>query len=76
DDIKQLKQLLTQYSAPNNAALAAGLAILQNDELRELFATCPVKIMGIFGRLDALVPYKALAIMSVLNSEFDYQVID
>ena len=32
--------------------------------------------MGVFGRLDALVPYKAIAKMSVLNAEFEYQVID
>jgi pimeloyl-[acyl-carrier protein] methyl ester esterase len=76
DDIKQLKQLLNQYSAPNSEALTAGLDILQNDDLRDLFATCPVKIMGVFGRLDALVPYKAIAKMSVLNAEFEYQVID
>ena len=65
DDIKQLKQLLNQYSAPKIEALSTGLDILQNDDLRDLFAHCPVPIKGVFGRLDAL-----------LNTEFEYEVLD
>ena len=42
DDIKQLKQLLNQYNAPKIEALSAGLDILQNEDLRALFAHCPV----------------------------------
>ncbi len=76
DDIKQLKQLLNQYSAPKIEALSTGLDILQNDDLRDLFAHCPVPIKGAFGRLDALVPYKAISEMSVLNTEFEYEVLD
>ncbi|MBB1299364.1 MULTISPECIES: pimeloyl-ACP methyl ester esterase BioH [Pseudoalteromonas] len=76
DDIKQLKQLLNQYSAPQSDALSAGLDILQNDDLRDLFTHCPVPIRGVFGRLDALVPYKAISKMSALNTEFEYEVLD
>ncbi|MBA6409498.1 pimeloyl-ACP methyl ester esterase BioH [Pseudoalteromonas sp. 5Ae-yellow] len=76
DDIKQLKQLLNQYSAPQSDALSAGLDILQNDDLRDLFAHCLVPIRGVFGRLDALVPYKAISKMSALNTEFEYEVLD
>ncbi|KAA1157643.1 pimeloyl-ACP methyl ester esterase BioH [Pseudoalteromonas fuliginea] len=76
DDIKQLKLLLNQYGAPNTEALMAGLDILKNEDLRELFTRCPVSIKGIFGRLDALVPYKVIAEISALNTEFEYEVLD
>lgn len=76
DDIKQLKQLLSQSSPPNNEALSAGLEILQNEDLRELFAQCPVPIRGIFGRLDSLVPYRAIKKMVALNADFEYEVLD
>lgn len=76
DDIKQLKHLLNQYSAPKSEALSAGLNILQNDDLRNVFAHCPVPVKAIFGRLDALVPYKAINKMAALNTEFEYEVLD
>ncbi|ASM51433.1 pimeloyl-[acyl-carrier protein] methyl ester esterase [Pseudoalteromonas espejiana DSM 9414] len=76
DDIKQLKQLLNQYKPPNTQALSGGLDILQTDDLRNLFAHCPVPIKAIFGRLDALVPYKAIGKMAALNTEFEYAVLD
>lgn len=76
EDIKQLKQLLNKYGAPNAEALIAGLDILQNEDLRDLFTRCPVSIKAIFGRLDALVPYRAIAEMLVLNPEFEYEVLD
>lgn len=76
DDIKQLKQLLNEFPAPQECALTAGLDILQHDDLRNAFANCPVPIRGVFGRLDALVPYRAVAKMQALNSHFEYEVID
>ncbi|MBH0051684.1 pimeloyl-ACP methyl ester esterase BioH [Pseudoalteromonas sp. SWYJZ19] len=76
DDIKLLKQLLNQYSAPQSDALSAGLDILKNDDLRDLFASCPVSIKAVFGRLDALVPYKAITEMAALNAEFEYVILD
>ncbi|AQP99596.1 pimeloyl-[acyl-carrier protein] methyl ester esterase [Pseudoalteromonas aliena] len=76
EDIKQLKQLLNRYGAPNAEALIAGLDILQNEDLRDLFTRCPVSVKAIFGRLDALVPYRAIAEMLILNPEFEYEVLD
>lgn len=76
DDIKQLKLLLNQYPAPKEQALSAGLDILQHDDLRAMFAQLTVPIVGIFGRLDALVPYRALKKMQALQPNFDYEVID
>lgn len=76
DDIKQLKLLLNQYPTPKEQALSAGLDILQHDDLRAMFAQLTVPIVGIFGRLDALVPYRALKKMQALQPNFDYEVID
>ena len=76
DDIKQLKLLLNEYPAPKEQALSAGLDILQHDDLRAMFAQLTVPIVGIFGRLDALVPYRALKKMQALQPNFDYEVID
>ena len=76
DDVKQLKQLLSQSPPPSNQALSVGLDILQSEDLRELFSHCPVAISGIFGRLDSLVPYRAIEKMVALNSDFEYEVID
>ncbi|NNG44860.1 pimeloyl-ACP methyl ester esterase BioH [Pseudoalteromonas sp. NEC-BIFX-2020_002] len=76
DDIKQLKKLLNEYPAPQECALSAGLDILQSDDLRDIFSNCPVPIRGVFGRLDALVPYRGIAKMQALNSDFEYEVID
>ena len=76
DDIKQLKLLLNECPAPKEQALSAGLDILQHDDLRAMFAQLTVPIVGIFGRLDALVPYRALKKMQALQPNFDYEVID
>lgn len=76
DDIKQLKTLLNQYPAPQEQALSAGLEILQHDDLRSLFAELSVPVCGIFGRLDSLVPYRAIEKMHALQPEFEYEVLD
>ncbi len=76
DDIKQLKALLNQYPAPQEQALSAGLDILQQDDLRELFANLSVPVCGIFGRLDSLVPYRAIEKMHAIQPQFEYEVLD
>jgi pimeloyl-[acyl-carrier protein] methyl ester esterase len=76
EDIKELKLLLKQYNPPNIDALTAGLNILKTSDLRDTFANCSVPIYGIFGRLDALVPYKAIMQMSELNTRFHYEIIE
>ena len=74
-DIKQIKQLLAQYPEAEQRALAGGLEILKNDDLRDLFADCEQPISGIFGRLDSLVPAKAVAKMHELNANFTAEII-
>ncbi|MCF7501928.1 pimeloyl-ACP methyl ester esterase BioH [Pseudoalteromonas sp. L1] len=76
DDIKALKRLLKQYPAPQERALSAGLDILQQEDLRQLFSKITFPIRGIFGRLDALVPYRAIKGMQALQPNFEYEVID
>lgn len=76
DDVKLLKKLLNNEKQPHYEALVAGLDILQNEDLRDIFSACPVAIKAIFGRLDALVPHKAIAQMAALNKRFEYKIID
>ena len=76
DDIKKLKQLLSELPAPKNTALTAGLDILQQDDLRDLFKDISVPLRGVFGRLDALVPYRVISKIKALNDDFEYEVLD
>jgi len=76
DDIKKLKQLLNELPAPRDAALTAGLDILQQDDLRDLFKNISVPLKGVFGRLDALVPYRVISKIKALNDDFEYEVLD
>ncbi|MBQ4834335.1 pimeloyl-ACP methyl ester esterase BioH [Pseudoalteromonas sp. MMG010] len=75
-DIKQIKTLLDQYPAPNEHALTAGLAILQNVDLRDVFSYSEQPIHGIFGRLDSLVPCKAISEMLIIKDGFYCEVIE
>lgn len=75
-DVKLLKKLLNNVKQPHCETLIAGLDILQNEDLRDIFSDFPVAVKAIFGRLDALVPYKAIAQMAALNKQFDYKIID
>ncbi|MEI4550637.1 pimeloyl-ACP methyl ester esterase BioH [Pseudoalteromonas spongiae] len=74
-DIKQIKALLAEYPAAQEIALSGGLAILKNEDLRDLFAQLPLPISGIFGRLDSLVPVKAVAKMQQLNPQFEADIL-
>ena len=56
-DIKLLKQQIDQYPQPDPLALAAGLQILAQSDLRSDLATLRMPCDFILGRLDSLVPY-------------------
>ncbi|TMP86237.1 pimeloyl-[acyl-carrier protein] methyl ester esterase [Pseudoalteromonas ruthenica] len=75
-DTKQLKALLKQAPPPQAEALRQGLDILQHHDLRHEFAHIKQPVGAIFGRLDALVPYKAIAQMQALRSDLDIAVLD
>ncbi len=75
-DTKHLRLLLQAYPAASKRALESGLEILQQDDLRDEFARLTIPIRGIFGRLDSLVPYRAVGKMRELNPAFEYEVLD
>lgn len=68
DDIKQIKTHIQRFPIPDNRALQAGLAILADTDLRQQvkFIKCPV--FCLYGRLDSLVPHKAIEHISSLHS--------
>ncbi len=75
-DIKEIKQLLARYSQPNPIALEGGLELLKTVDLRDKFAQLQLPVSGIFGKLDALVPARAVKKMQQLNPQFNAKVIN
>lgn len=74
-DIKQLKTLLAQSPNAQDVALNAGLDILQQVDYRGLFVSLQQPIHGLFGRLDSLVPKRAVKAMMQLNPQFDAHIL-
>ena len=74
-DAKTIKQVVQQYPPPSSVALAAGLDMLQNIDLREQFKTISMPCQMFLGRLDRLVPDKLAALMQQLNSKITIEVI-
>ena len=66
---------MQQYPPPSSVALAAGLDMLQNIDLREQFKTISMPCQMFLGRLDRLVPDKLAALMQQLNSKITIEVI-
>ncbi|WP_198673603.1 pimeloyl-ACP methyl ester esterase BioH [Algibacillus agarilyticus] len=66
-DIKTLKQQLLAYPEPHLSALTGGLVILEKADLRNDInkITCPT--LRIYGRLDSLVPRKAIKKIQALQ---------
>ena len=75
-DIKQLKSLIQQAPATDAEVLKQGLDILEHQDLRQEFARLSQPVGAIFGRLDALVPYKAIEKMQQLRPQLDIAVLD
>ncbi len=73
-DIKQFKQLILQYPEPNLAALKGGLEILKNDDLRELVKNIKQPCLRMYGRLDALVPAKAIKDIEKIHPSSQTQI--
>ncbi|MFC3034834.1 pimeloyl-ACP methyl ester esterase BioH [Pseudoalteromonas fenneropenaei] len=74
-DIKRLREWLATSPTPNTVALAGGLTLLADCDLRALFCALPIPIYGIFGRLDSLVPERAVAAMQQLNPAFRAEIL-
>ncbi|MBL1379022.1 pimeloyl-ACP methyl ester esterase BioH [Zobellella iuensis] len=66
DDIRRLRDSLARKPAPDAGALAAGLALLGEVDLRPQLAELRVPLLRLYGRLDGLVPSKAAALVDEL----------
>ncbi|ATG75545.1 pimelyl-ACP methyl ester esterase [Zobellella denitrificans] len=66
DDIRRLRDSLGQKPTPDAGALAAGLALLGEVDLRPRLAELRVPLLRLYGRLDGLVPRKAAALVDEL----------
>lgn len=59
-DVKTIKAAIQTLPAPDPAALAAGLQLLLDVDLRSTLSHLQQPLAGIYGRLDALVPASQL----------------
>ncbi len=76
EDIKQLKKLVTSAPEPNLSALSKGLKILEVDDLREDWKQLACPTFALFGKLDSLVPFKAIQDIQNLNKNLEIQVLE
>lgn len=60
EDIKQLRQAILQQPSPQPAALAGGLALLANTDLRYELSQLSMPVFAGYGRLDTLVPVSVI----------------
>lgn len=65
-DIKQVKRAVFSRPAPNPTALATGLAILADIDLRDVLSQISMPFCRMYGRLDGLVPIKVAHDMDAL----------
>ncbi|NVK24915.1 MAG: pimeloyl-ACP methyl ester esterase BioH [Gammaproteobacteria bacterium] len=75
-DIKNIRDLVLQAPVPNLIALEQGLQLLQLVDLRTQFQYLSVPVVGLFGRLDALVPVGAVEAMQQLNPNAGLTVLN
>ncbi len=61
EDVRQLRQLLVQRPLPDALALAGGLRLLAEVDLRGQLAAIRVPWLRCYGRLDSLVPHAQMA---------------
>jgi pimeloyl-[acyl-carrier protein] methyl ester esterase len=58
--IKEITTAIELHPAPNIRALAGGLKILQEADIREAIGNINIPTLRTYGRLDSLVPYTAI----------------
>ncbi|WP_319782991.1 pimeloyl-ACP methyl ester esterase BioH [Oceanisphaera sp. IT1-181] len=65
-DVRQLRDSLNTKPSPDPIALAAGLSLLAEVDLRAQLAELSVPYLRLYGRLDGLVPHKAIPLVEAL----------
>ncbi len=74
--MKELKTVIADYPAPDDATLQGGLSILKNADLRSALVDLAMPVMAIFGAKDALVPVAVVAAMQQLAPNMTIKIID
>jgi pimeloyl-[acyl-carrier protein] methyl ester esterase len=68
-DIQAIKQAISAYPAPCEASLQQGLVLLETVDLRQALPHIQVPTLRLYGRLDALVPVAAVALIDTLHAD-------
>ncbi|GAA5216452.1 pimeloyl-ACP methyl ester esterase BioH [Corallincola platygyrae] len=71
EDVKALKLQLAKRPEPHPEALAAGLKLLETEDLRHQLAELQMPVSRLYGRLDALVPAAAQSLVAELKAGRD-----
>ena len=75
DDIKHLRKLVTSAAQPDLNALSKGLKILEKEDLRANWSELQTPTFALFGKLDSLVPHKAIKDMQELKPNLNVEVL-
>ncbi len=67
EDIKKIKGYVQDYPIPDEGALQAGLNLLSSVDLRDQLKSIKVPTHRLYGRLDSLVPHKAIEPIGALQ---------
>lgn len=73
-DIKQIKDSIQHYPMPDEEALRAGLGILADTDLRDQVTKISCETHRWYGRLDSLVPAKAIPLIDKLHPSSHTQI--
>ncbi|WP_333606973.1 pimeloyl-ACP methyl ester esterase BioH [Arsukibacterium sp.] len=68
-DIMQLKQVISAYPVPTEAAVTGALRLLAEQDLRADFAAICQPIAGCYGLLDSLVPVSIVPLLQQLQPD-------
>jgi pimeloyl-[acyl-carrier protein] methyl ester esterase len=74
-DARIIKQAVQKYPPSSSVALAAGLDMLQNIDLREQFKTLSIPCQMFLGQLDTLVPVDVALLVQQLYSKVTIEII-
>lgn len=74
-DIKAIREQITQYPSPSEFALKEGLHILSSEDLRSEIGAITLPTLRLYGRLDSLVPTSGIDGICELQPQADTVVL-
>ena len=75
-DIKLLRELVMQFSMPTKQTLAESLQLLETVDHRDNLINISMPFLRIYGKLDGLVPRKAIKSISELSPHSDVVIFE